>query len=133
MSQQKTYDGPPSTFVNVKRVKEGQDSKGRDTLTVTFGLTTDQSGAEINTLDALIDALTTLQGKQANITIHLEDKQSSDGRTFKSAFARVTEMIPRGAPGGMPSKAQYVPKAASASRTEAVKAQAAKIRNDFQG
>ena len=126
MSNNTKYDGPPSTFVNVKRVKEGQDSKGRNTLTVTFGTKTDKNGVEVNTLDQLIDALTALRGKQANITLHLEDVQTDRGTTFKTAFARVTEMIPRGATGG--GKAQFVPKQ---SRANTVKARAAQINQEF--
>lgn len=125
MSQQKTYDGPPSTFVNVKRVKTGEDSKGRNTLTATFGLTKGRDGAEVNTLDTLIDALTALRGKQANITIHMEEKEvEGTGRSFLSAFARVTEMIPRDAGGG---KTAYVSKKSNAAQT------ASNVRAAFNG
>lgn len=127
MQQKKAYDGPPSTFVNVKRVKTGEDSKGRDTVTVTFGLTKGKDDVEVNTLDALIDALLPLQGKQANLTIHMQEVQSNDGRTFLSAFARVTEMIPRGAGGG--GKTQFVPKT---SKADQVRARSQKIQADFQ-
>lgn len=124
----KQYDGPPSKFVNVKRVKQGEDSKGRETLTVTFGLTKTQDGVEVNTLNTLIDALTELQGKQANITIHMEEKQTDNGRSFLSAFARVTEMIPKSQ-----GTTTYVPKAQGPSRTEAIKDNAEKIRKNFGG
>jgi hypothetical protein len=130
MSQQnKQYDGPPSTFVNVKRVKKGEDSKGRETLTVCFGLTKSKDGNEVNTLPDLVSALGILaaEGKQANITIHMEEKQSADGYAFTSAFARVTEMIPKGQGGGA-GRTQFVPKA---SKGQTAAASAANVRAQF--
>jgi hypothetical protein len=64
----------------------------------------------------LIDALLKLQGKQANITIHMEEKDGGQGRKFLAAFARVTEMVPRDAGGG---KTAYVSKGNSAAETAA--------------
>lgn len=131
MSNQKQYDGPPSTFVNVKRVKRGEDSKQRETLTVTFGLTKDKEGNEVNTLDNLIEALTALQGRQANITIHMEEKDGGNGRSFLSAFARVTEMIPRAEGGGPSGGAKFTPK--TNNRQADVQQRAASIRQNFKG
>lgn len=131
MSQPQKYDGPPSTFVNLKRVKQGEDSKGRETVTATFGLTTTKDGVEVNTLDNLIEALTALQGKQANITIHMEEKEAGGGRSFLSGFARVTEMVPKSAGGGA-TKTAYVPKAAGSGRADQVRARSQKIQQDFQ-
>lgn len=122
--QNKQYDGPPSTFVNTKRVRLGEDSKGRQTTTVTFGLTKNRDGVEINSADSLREALNALEGKQVNLTIHVEEKVSDQGRKFPSAFVRVTEMIPKDAGGG--GRTQYVPKAskaeATANRTNEIRA-----------
>lgn len=131
MQQNKPYDGPPSTFVNVKRVKIGeQDSKGREKYAFTLGLTNDQSGTEINTCDQLINALLPLQGKQVNLVFHVGEAQSADGRSFPTAFLRVTEMIPKSAGGG---QTRFVPKTATPNRAADVKARAAKIQADFKG
>lgn len=123
-NQNKQYDGPPSTFVNLKRVKQGEDSKGRQTVTATFGLTKDKDGNEVNTLLPLAEAINDLasQGKQANLTIHFEEKDGGQGRTFLSGFARITEMVPRGANGGGAGKTAYVPKkSAVAERTNQIR------------
>lgn len=118
------YDGPPSTFVNVKRVKQEKDTKGRDKVQITLGTYTDKAGVERNSLNELIDVLLTLQGKQANFDIRIEMKESSSGAKFPSAFLRVAEMVPRGA-----GSVQFTPKA---SRSDDVKARAAKIQATFK-
>ena len=124
MSQNQQYS-QPATFVGTKRVRVGEkDSKGRDKTTLTFGIQS-RDGQEINTLDQLIEALLPLRGKQANLTVYIEEKQTQNGRTFPSAFVRVTEMIPREQGGG---RTQFVPK----SKPD-VKAQAASIRAKFAG
>lgn len=112
-------------------MKEGQDSKGRATLTATFGLKADQNGVEVNTLDDLIAALEPLRGKQANITFHIEE-QESQGRKFLTGFARVTEMIPRDQGGGpQGGQSRFTPK--NQQRNTNVKATAQKIRQNFAG
>lgn len=125
MSQQnRQYDGPHSTFVSVKRVKEGEDAKGRRQTVVTIGL--DKEGN--NHLDTLIDTLTALRGKQVNLDIRVEDKDAGNGRSFPSAFLRVTEMIPKDAGGG--GRVAYVPKQ---SKADEIKAKTAKIQQSFKG
>jgi hypothetical protein len=127
--QTKQYDGPPSTFVNVKRVKQETDDKGRERTQITLGTYTDsRTGVERNSLNELIEALLVLQDKQVNLDIRVEMKESSDGRKFPSAFLRVTEMIPKNAGGG---KTAFVPK--TQGRASDVKARAAKIQQDFKG
>ena len=122
--QQKQYDGPPSTFVNVKRIKQGKDDKGRDKLVLTVGLNRDGR----NDLDTLIDALTALRGKQANLDIRVSETQGADGRTFPTAFIRVVDMVPKSEGAG---KTTFVPK--NQARANNVKASAQKIRQDFGG
>lgn len=128
MGNDKKYDGPPSTFVNLKRIKVGEkDGAGRDKYSFVFGLTKDQQGNEVNTCDQLIHALTALQGKQVNLTFHVGEAQSPDGRTFPTGFARVTEMIPKDQLRG---QTQFVPK--TSSRIDKVKEQAAKLQQQFK-
>lgn len=127
--QQQQYN-TPATFVNVKRVRTGeQDSKGRDKTVLTFGLGKDPQGNEVNGLDSLISALLPYQGKQVNFAIHVEEKTTPQGRTFPSAFVKITEMIPKDQGGGPQGKTVYAPKAQS--RSEAVKATAAAIKSKF--
>ncbi len=127
--QNKQYDGPPSTFVNVKRVKAGeQDDKGREKTVLTFGLQTDRNGNEVNTCDQLIEALEQYRGKQVNIDIRVGEAESAQGRKFPTAFVRIYEMIPKDAQAG---RVAFVPK--KPSRTDDVKARAAKIQQDFKG
>ncbi len=121
-----TYD-KPATFVNVKRVRQETDSKGRDQTVLTFGLTTDKNGNEVNTADALIAALLPYQGKQVNLDIRIEEKTSQQGRKFPSAFVRVVEMIPKDQGGGT-TTAQYVPKP---TRAQSVAATAEKLKKQF--
>lgn len=117
----------PATFVNVKRVRIGeQDSKGREKTVLTFGLVKGKDGEETNSLDALIAALLPYQGKQVNFSIHMEEKESN-GRTFPSAFVKITEMIPKGQEAGA-TKTVYTPKV---SKGEATKARSEQIRNSF--
>lgn len=127
MSENK-YQGPPATFVNVKRVRQEKDTKGRDKVKLTFGTYTDRNGTERNSLDELISALLELkaEGKsgQANLDIRIEEKTSERGSKFPSAFVMVTEMIPKEA-----GQVRFVPKQ---SRTEAVKARTAQIKADFK-
>lgn len=125
--QTKQYDGPPSTFVNVKRVKQETDDKGRDKVVLTFGTYTDKNDVERNSLNELIDALLVLQGKQANLDVRIEMREAQSGAKYPSAFVRVTEMIPRAQ-----GQTQFVAKG-STSRTTDVKARAAKIQQDFKG
>lgn len=128
MSGQKAqYDGPPSTFVNAKRVKEGEDSKGRRTTQMTFGLKNNRDGVEVNTADDLRNALNALEGKQVNITFHVEDVDAGNGRTFAGGFARVTEMIPKDQQQG---RTAFVPKQSAAAAT---KAKTDSIRQKFGG
>lgn len=120
------YD-KPATFVNVKRVRQETDNKGREQTVLTFGLTKDKNGNEINTADQLIAALLPYQGKQVNLDVRIEEKTSAQGRKFPSAFVRVVEMIPKDAGGG--GTATFVPK--SQSRTDGIKAAAKKIQQTF--
>ncbi len=131
MSEQQVYD-KPMTFVNTKRVRTGDKTKnGADKTTLTFGITKNfKTGAEENTLDLLIAALEQYRGKQVNLTVFVQDKQSEDGRTFKSSYVGVTEMIPRDqAPQGM--KNTFVPK--NVAKQESIKARAEKLADQFKG
>lgn len=119
------YD-TPATFVNVKRVRQAQDSKGREQLVLTFGLTKGRNGEEINTADALIDALEQYRGKQVNLDVRIEEKDSGNGRTFPSAFVRVVEMIPKGQGGGT-GRTQFV------SKGQAAATKAKNITKQFAG
>lgn len=125
MSNQQQYD-LPATFVNVKRVKVDKDSKGRDQVKLTFGLTKDKNGQEVNSADQLIEALEQYRGKQVNFDIRIGEAESG-GRTFPTAFVRIVEMIPKDAqaPG---TKTAWVPKAPKADTT---KAKNEEIRNRF--
>ena len=119
----------PATFVDVKRVRTGdKDSKGRDKTVLTFGLinreTEDGSTFQKNSLDDLIAALQQYQGKQVNFSIHMEEKTSSQGSKFKSAFVKITEMIPKDQ---AQAKTAFVPK----NRQAAVKATAERIQKEF--
>lgn len=126
-TQQKQYDGPPSTFVNLKRVKLGEkDSKGKDKYAFTFGTTTDRDGNTINTADQLIAALIPYQGKQVNLCFHVGEVESAQGRTFPSGYVRVTEMIPKDVAAG--GKTAFVPKQ---SRADALKEKADGLSKQF--
>lgn len=127
-NQTQQYD-KPATFVNVKRVRQETDSKGREQTVLTFGLTKDKNGNEINTADQLIAALLPYQGKQVNLDVRIEEKTSQQGRKFPSAFVRVVEMIPKDQGGG--GTPTYVPK--GQSRSETLKAKASKLQQDFEG
>lgn len=122
MSNQQ-YD-TPATFVNVKRVLQGKDAKDRDQVKLTFGLTRDREGNEINTCDQLIEALEQYRGKQVNFDIRIGEAESN-GRKFPTAFVRIVEMIPKDGPA---TKTVYVPKA---SKAEATKSKSEEIRNKF--
>ncbi len=136
------YD-QPATFVNLKRVRgltknkvtgvtevTEQDSKKRAKINLTFGLGTDRQGNPNNGADQLIEALLPYQGKQVNFTIYVEEKTSSQGRVFPSAFVKITEMIPRDeAPMGM--KTQFVAK--TTTRAQDVKNRAEEIKKSFSG
>ncbi len=117
----------PATFVNVKRVRLGdKDSKGRDKMTLTFGLGSDRAGNEVNNLNSLIAALEQYRDKQVNFTIHTEEKEDPQSkRKFPSAFIKITEMIPKDQQQG---KVAFVPKA---DKKANVQANAAKIREQF--
>lgn len=116
-----TKQGPAGKIVNVKRVREATDTKGRRQVVLTFGL--DREGN--NGLDPLIEALEELRGKQANFDIRLEEKVSEQGRTFTAAFVIVKEMIPR--PQG---QVQYVPK--NTERANTARTNAAKVRQAIE-
>ena len=128
MSNETKYD-KPMTFVNTKRVRTGdKTAKGAEKTTLTFGLMKDfKTGQEVNTADALIEALLPYQGKQINVTVFLEEKESN-GRKFPSAYVGITEMIPKDQAVG---QAQFVPK--TNSRAQTVKENAEKIRAQFGG
>lgn len=118
------YD-KPATFVNVKRVRQDKDSKGREQTVLTFGLTKNKDGEEINTCDDLIAALLPYKGKQVNLDVRMEEKTSAQGRKFPSAFVRVVEMIPKEqGTVGFVAKTQ--------TKSETLKATAAKIQQDFE-
>jgi hypothetical protein len=123
--QQKQYD-KPMTFVNTKRVRTGDvTAKGAEKTVLTFGLTKDyKTGAEINTLDQLIDALLPYQGKQVNFSVFIQEKEK-DGRTFPTAYVGITEMIPKDQ---QQSQTRFVPKA---SKGATAQANADKIRQQF--
>ena len=126
MSQEnkQTYD-LPATFVNVKRVKEDTDSKGRKVVKLTFGLQNDfKTGQEVNTCDALIEALLPYRGKQVNLDVRIGEAESN-GRKFPTAFVRVVEMIPKDAQ----TTTTYTPKT---SKADATKARSEEIRNKFK-
>jgi hypothetical protein len=120
MSQEQNQ-GPQGTLVNVKRVREDVDSKGRRKVVLTFGLDKDGN----NGLDKLINTLTELQGKQANFDIRLEEKTSDKGTKFMTAFVIVKEMIPREA-----GQTQFVPK--NTTRANTARANAAKVRSAIE-
>lgn len=121
-----TYD-KPADFVNVKRVNTGdKDSKGRDKYRFTIGLGTDKAGKEINNVDAMLVALAKYQGKQVNLTFHVEEKTDpKSGRKFPSAFLKIDEMIPKEAG---TSSGTYTTKRTT---SDDVKAQAEAIRAQF--
>ncbi len=125
MSETTTYN-TPATFVNVKRVRTEIDKKNRQQTVFTFGLGTDKQGNPTNGLDQLIDALTPYRGKQINLDFRVEEKEVN-GRKFPSAFVRVVEMIPK----DQQTTTTYVPK--TSSKAEQVKAQAAKLQQQFKG
>lgn len=117
MSQeQKQYD-KPMTFVNTKRVRTGdKTAKGADKTTLTFGLMKDfKTGAEVNSLDQLIDALLPYQGKQVNMSVFIQEKESN-GRVFPTAYIGITEMIPKDQGVSTP---RFVPKASTAQNAAA--------------
>lgn len=117
------YD-KPMHFVNAKRVRVGEKTKnGADKTVLTFGLTKDRDGNEINTLDQLIDTLLQYQGKQVNLSVFVREVESN-GRTFPSASVGITEMVPRGEGGG---QTKFVPKKSTSTATE----NANKIRQQF--
>lgn len=133
MSEQKQYD-KPMTFVNTKRVRVGdKTAKGADKTTLTFGLTKDfKTGAEVNTLDMLIDALLPYQGRQVNLTVFQEEKESN-GRKFPTAYVGITEMIPKDEGGGPQGggRGGFVPKVQN--KTADIKARAEAIRKQTGG
>lgn len=126
-TQQQQYD-TPATFVNVKRVRQETDKKGRAQTVLTFGLTKDKNGNEVNTADELIAALSQYAGKQVNLDIRIEEKEGQNGRTFPSAFVRIVEMIPKDQGGG--GKTAFVPK--NQTKTQALKEKAERLKQDFQ-
>lgn len=123
MQQGKQYD-TPATFVNVKRVRQETDSKGREQTVLTFGLVKDKAGNDVNSADALIAALEPLRGKQVNLDIRIEEKTSQNGRKFPSAFVRVVEMIPKDAG----TTTEYVSKPNTRKETVAQKSSAIRQR-----
>ena len=117
---QKQYDGPPSFFVNAKRVSTGTDSKGRTQTKLTFGTYTTKEG-EVNTCDELIDILNQYRGKQVNLDVRIEKQEGG----YDRAFVRVTEMIPKSQGG-----AKFTPK--TNSRQSKIQEQANKFRNGVE-
>lgn len=111
----------PGTLVSVKRVRKGEDTKGREKIVLTFG--TDNQGA--NGLEALISALETYRGKQVNFDIRLDQKTTDRGVKFDTAFVIIKEMIPKDQQG-----TTYTPK--NQSRADAVRAKAEKIQKQFE-
>ena len=118
--------GPQGTLVNVKRVRQEEDTKGRQKVVLTFGL--DQDGN--NGLDSLLDALTALRGKQANVDIRISKKTSSQGVEFDTAFVIVKEMIPKAAGAGAPAKGKFVPK--NQAKATELKARAKAIQESLE-
>lgn len=116
----------PATFVNVKRVRQETDTKGREQTVLTFGLLQDKNGNTVNSADQLIAALIPYQGKQVNFDIRIEEKTSAQGRKFPSAFVRIVEMIPKDQATG---KTEYVSK--TTSRAAQVAATAEKLKKQF--
>lgn len=114
MSQNNQQQG---TLVNVKRVRQDEDAAGRKKVVLTFGL--DNNGN--NGLDALIDALTALRGRQVNFDIRIGQKEASNGTTFDTAFVIVKEMIPKSEGGGR-APGKFVPK--NKAKAETLKARA---------
>lgn len=114
MSETGTNNG---TILNVKRVRKDTDAKGREKVVLTFGLDKDGN----NGADALLATLQELAGKQVNFDIRLEEKTSSSGASFMTAFVIVKEMIPKDA-----GTTKYVPK--NSQRAAQVKSTAAKIK-----
>lgn len=126
-TQTPTQYDKPATFVTVKRVRQETDSKGREQIVLTFGLTNGKDGVIENTADTLIAALLPYAGKQVNLDVRIEEKTSQQGRKFPSAFVRVVEMIPKDQGGG---QATFVPK--TQSRTDAIKERSAKLQQQFE-
>jgi hypothetical protein len=120
MNQKKSYDGPPSHFVNAKRVSTQTDKNGREYTKLTFGIYETKSG-QVNTLDELLDVLEQYRGRQVNIEVRTESQDNG----YDRAYVRVTEMIPKNS-----GQAKFTPK--TSSKQANIRQQASKFANGVE-
>jgi hypothetical protein len=111
-------------LIDVKSTREEVSKKGRDMRTFTF---------EPEAIQLLIQTLQqeAAGGKRVKLTFHTGDKQTEDGRSFRSSFLFVNEVQPFGSNpqgGSGPKRSEFKPKQKN-QMSEGTRAAAARTLN----
>lgn len=114
-------------LIDVKSTREEVSKKGRDMRTFTF---------EPEVIQTLIQTLQqeAAGGKRVKLTFHTGDKETEDGRKFRSSFLFVNEVQPFGSnppggPAGGVKREAFKPKAPKNQMSEGTRAAAARTLN----
>lgn len=100
-------NGSKDPLISFRSVMLGKNKKGGDRIQLYLGGHTDERGNEV--IKTLIEALTAgLENPRGvKLDLHVNDRESEDGRTFKSAFGFVKQVEDRDAQKAPPKK--FVP------------------------